>query len=127
MTNKKSNNDDVQLVGAIDQGTSSSRFLVGDIDFTFSLICFAKIFNAANLQLITYHQESIKSLTPNPGWVEQDPYEILNKTILCMEKAVEQLEQLGYHKSNIKGREIESNIGHLTHNLKHRLFSHWRH
>lgn len=72
-----------------------------------SLICFEKIFNAANLQLITYHQESIKSLTPNPGWVEQDPYEILNKTILCMEKAVEQLEQLGYHKTNIKGTETE--------------------
>jgi glycerol kinase len=98
------------------------------------LICLEKIFNAANLQLITHHQESIKTLTPNPGWVEQDPYEILNKTILCMEKAVEQLEQLGYHKSNIKGREtrrtkknFEQNIGHLTHNLKYRLFSDWCH
>ena len=99
--------------------------------FSLSLICFEKIFNAANLQLITYHQESIKSLTPNPGWVEQDPYEILNKTILCMEKAVGQLEQLGYHKTNIKGRETErkkeQNIGHLTHNLKYRLFSDWCH
>ncbi len=63
-----------------------------------------KIFNARNLELITYHQESIKSLTPNPGWVEQDPYEILEKTILCIEKAVEQLEGLGYNRSDIKGR-----------------------
>ena len=69
-----------------------------------SFLFFDKIFNAVDLQLITYHQESIKSLTPHPGWVEQDPYEILNKTILCMEKAVEQLEQMGYQKSNIKGR-----------------------
>jgi glycerol kinase len=68
---------------------------------------FEKIFNAANLELIAYHQELITSLTPNPGWVEQDPYEILDKTVLCMEKAVEQLETLGYKKSDIKGRRTK--------------------
>lgn len=77
----------VQLVGAIDQGTSSSRFL---------------IFNADNLELVTYHQEPINILTPHPGWVEQDPNEILEKTIRCMDKAIEQLHQLGYEKSQIK-------------------------
>ncbi|CAF4360656.1 unnamed protein product, partial [Rotaria sordida] len=74
MTKKKSDSSTKTLVGAIDQGTSSSRFL---------------IFNATNLELITYHQDSIKISTPNPGWVEQDQNEILEKTILCMEKAVE--------------------------------------
>jgi len=64
---------------------------------------FKKIFNAANLDLITYYQETIQIITPNPGWVEQDPNEILNKTILCIEKATEQLHELGYNKSNIKG------------------------
>ncbi|CAF3754681.1 unnamed protein product [Rotaria sordida] len=87
MTKKKSDSSTKTLVGAIDQGTSSSRFL---------------IFNATNLELITYHQESIQISTPNPGWVEQDPNEILEKTILCMEKAVEKLGELGYDKSDIK-------------------------
>ena len=46
-------------------------------------------------------------MTPNPGWVEQDPNEILEKTVLCMETAVKQLEQMGYKRSDIKGRERE--------------------
>jgi len=87
MTNKKAHAADVQLVGAIDQGTSSSRFL---------------IFNAANLELITFHQESIQLITPHPGWVEQDPNEILQKTIRCMDKAIEKLNDLGYETSQIK-------------------------
>ena len=101
-----------KLVGAIDQGTSSSRFLVR---FFFSFktflirkylrnnIVFKKIFNTESLDLITYHQETIEIKTPNPGWVEQDAYEILNKTILCMERATERLEKFGYNKSDIKG------------------------
>ncbi len=62
-----------------------------------------KIFNATNLDLVTYGQELIETITPNPGWVEQDPDEILNKTILCIEKAIKQLEESGYHKSDIQG------------------------
>ena len=64
-----------------------------------------KIFDAATLKLITYYQETIQILTPQPGWVEQDPHEILDKTVLCIEKAVQQLQDLGYDKSNIKGRK----------------------
>ncbi len=67
-------------------------------------IFFDKIFNAENLDLVTYYQETIEILTPKPGWVEEDPNEILNKTILCIEKAIEQLQALGYNKSDIKGR-----------------------
>ncbi len=40
--------------------------------------------------------------------MEQNPNEILDKTILCMEKAVEKLEELGYNKSDIKGRKSKS-------------------
>jgi len=43
-------------------------------------------------------------LAPKPGWIEQDPNEILEKTILCIEKAVELFEGLGHHKSDIKGK-----------------------
>jgi glycerol kinase len=48
-----------------------------------------KIFNSVNLELITYYQEVIQIITPNPDWIEQDPNEILNKTILWFEKAIE--------------------------------------
>ncbi|CAF0952515.1 unnamed protein product [Adineta ricciae] len=87
MPNRKTKSQAHTFVGAIDQGTSSSRFL---------------IFDASNLELVTYHQEPIKCLTPQPGWVEQDPNEILEKTTLCMEKAVEKFEGLGHQKSDIK-------------------------
>ncbi|CAF0853375.1 unnamed protein product [Adineta ricciae] len=87
MPNRKTKSQAHAFVGAIDQGTSSSRFL---------------IFDASNLELVTYHQEPIKCLTPQPGWVEQDPNEILEKTTLCMEKAVEKFEGLGHQKSDIK-------------------------
>lgn len=62
-----------------------------------------KIFNAGNLELVTYHQEPIQILTPQPGWVEQDPNEILDKTMLCIEKAVDKFEGLGHDRSAIKG------------------------
>ncbi|CAF0763527.1 unnamed protein product [Adineta steineri] len=87
MPNKKTKQQTNEFVGAIDQGTSSSRFL---------------IFNASNLELVTYHQETIEISTPQPGWVEQDPNELLEKTTLCIEKAVEKFEGLGHNKSDIK-------------------------
>lgn len=59
---------------------------------------------------MTYYQEPIQILTPNPGWVEQDPNEILDKTILCIEKATRQLQDLGYQLSDIKGRKKTKKI-----------------
>jgi glycerol kinase len=75
---------------------------------------FEKIFNAEDLKLVTYHQESIQISTPNPGWVEQDPNEILEKTILCMEKAMEKLEELGHNKSDIKGRRKNKMVSNFV-------------
>ncbi|KAK9701777.1 FGGY family of carbohydrate kinase [Popillia japonica] len=46
------------LVGSIDEGTSSTRFLV---------------FAAKTAEVLTYHQVSIPHITPREGWVEQDP------------------------------------------------------
>lgn len=60
---------------------------------------------------MTYYQEPIEILTPNPGWAEQDPNEILEKTILCIEKATEQLQELGYQTTDIKGRTKNRHIG----------------
>ncbi|CAG0912288.1 unnamed protein product [Notodromas monacha] len=75
------------LVGAIDQGTSSSRFLV---------------FRAQTGELLTYHQMETKQLFPREGWAEQDPLNILETVEECIEKAVEKLEKLSIDPSDIK-------------------------
>uniref|UniRef100_A0A4X2K9L4 Carbohydrate kinase FGGY N-terminal domain-containing protein n=1 Tax=Vombatus ursinus TaxID=29139 RepID=A0A4X2K9L4_VOMUR len=50
------------LVGAIEQQTSSTRFLV---------------FNSKTAKLISHHQVKLEQKFPKEGWVEQDPREIL--------------------------------------------------
>ncbi|RXM31667.1 Glycerol kinase [Acipenser ruthenus] len=75
------------LVGAIDQGTSSTRFLV---------------FNAKTAELLSHHQVEIKQKFPKEGWVEQDPKQILQSVYECMERTCEKLSQLGIDISNIK-------------------------
>lgn len=54
-----------KLVGAIDQGTTSSRFIV---------------FDEAG-RPVASSQEEHRQLFPRPGWVEHDPFEIVEKTI----------------------------------------------
>ncbi|XP_077338698.1 glycerol kinase isoform X2 [Lithobates pipiens] len=75
------------LVGAIDQGTGSTRFLV---------------FNAKTAELLSHHQVEIKQKFPKEGWVEQDPKEILQSVYECVEKTCEKLTQLSIEITNIK-------------------------
>ena len=117
MPNRKAKSQTKEFVGAIDQGTSSSRFLVGfenkNIEIKRIIFYSKRFLIAANLDLVTYHQESIEILAPKPGWVEQDPNEILDKTVLCMEKAVEKFEGLGYNKSDIKGKKQQNSKSNI--------------
>ncbi|KAM8855925.1 glycerol kinase-like isoform 1-T1 [Spinachia spinachia] len=75
------------LVAAIDQGTSSTRFLV---------------FNAKTSELVSHHQVEIKQSFPREGWVEEDPKEIMQSVYQCMESTCEKLRQLNIAISNIK-------------------------
>ncbi|XP_077392459.1 glycerol kinase-like isoform X1 [Festucalex cinctus] len=75
------------LVGALDQGTSSTRFLV---------------FNAKTAELIIHHQVEINQRFPKEGWVEEDPREIIQSVYECMEKTCEKLRQLNIDIGNIK-------------------------
>nr|XP_021192912.2 glycerol kinase [Helicoverpa armigera] len=68
------------LIGAIDEGTSSARFI---------------IFKANSSEVVAYHQKELEQHFPQEGWVEQDPYAILEVVTTCIEKAVEKLEALG--------------------------------
>jgi glycerol kinase len=56
-----------QYLLAIDQGTTSSR---------------AIIFSKTGT-VVSQHQIDLKQFFPHPGWVEQDPNEIFENTILC--------------------------------------------
>lgn len=74
----------MKYIGAIDQGTTSTRFV---------------IFNKEG-EIISIHQLEHKQVYPKPGWVEHDPFEIINKTCEVIKIALE--------KANIKEQELAS-------------------
>lgn len=65
-----------QLIGAIDQGTSSTRFLV---------------FENGTGQLVASSQIEIQRIVPKEGWVEIDPSSIMESVYSTIEKAHQQL------------------------------------
>lgn len=67
---------DQQLIGAIDQGTSSTRFLV---------------FERGTGQLVASSQIEMKRLTPCEGWVEMDPNVIMSSVYATMANVHDQL------------------------------------
>ncbi|KAG2227301.1 hypothetical protein INT45_004256, partial [Circinella minor] len=75
-----------RLVGAIDQGTTSTRFVIFD----------------ELGSIVTYHQMEFEQHYPHPGWVEHDPHDLLATAQSCVEQAVRKLESTGkYHASDI--------------------------
>lgn len=71
-----------KYIGAIDQGTTSTRFILFDYDF----------------KIIASHQLEHKQFYPNPGWVEHDPREIWENTKKVISNTLT--------KSSIKAGEI---------------------
>ncbi|KAK5135503.1 hypothetical protein LTR08_005138 [Meristemomyces frigidus] len=77
---------DEVFVGSIDQGTTSSRFL---------------IFNKSG-EPVAVHQEEFTQIYPNPGWHEHDPEEIVKSVENCIEGALKIFEKDGHSKDSIK-------------------------
>ncbi|XP_006852853.2 glycerol kinase [Amborella trichopoda] len=73
-------------VGAIDQGTTSSRFIIYD----------------GNANPVASHQVEFTQFYPESGWVEHDPMEILESVRDCMEKALD--------KATVAGHNVESGL-----------------
>jgi glycerol kinase len=69
-------------VGAIDQGTTSTRFMVFD----------------QSARIVAVAQKEHEQIFPKPGWVEHDPLEILRRT---EEVIMEALEQRGLRASDL--------------------------
>ncbi|KAL2136086.1 hypothetical protein VTI74DRAFT_5492 [Chaetomium olivicolor] len=74
------------FVGSIDQGTTSSRFL---------------IFNGEG-DPVASHQIEFENLYPKSGWHEHDPLELVRSVEECIEKALEDFVNKGYSKSDIR-------------------------
>jgi glycerol kinase len=71
-------------IGALDQGTSSTRFMIFDAD----------------ARVIASHQLEHKQIFPNPGWVEHDGAEIWERTQEVMAGALD--------KAGIKAGELSA-------------------
>lgn len=74
------------FIGSIDQGTTSSRFL---------------IFNKRG-DPVASHQLEFKQIYPQSGWHEHDPLEIISSVEQCIDGAVAAFEQQGHSLSSIK-------------------------
>ncbi|KAG0285634.1 Glycerol kinase [Linnemannia gamsii] len=75
------------FIGAIDNGTTSSRFLIFD----------------ENGNLVIGHQLEYRQIFPHPGWVEQDPMDILGSVLTCIEGALRKFELQGNNAKNLRG------------------------
>ncbi|KAL2176161.1 glycerol kinase-like protein [Thermothelomyces heterothallicus CBS 202.75] len=74
------------FVGSIDQGTTSSRFL---------------IFNGEG-DPVASHQIEFENLYPKSGWHEHDPHVLVSSVEECIEGAMRKFVDLGYSKSDIR-------------------------
>ncbi|THW57905.1 glycerol kinase [Aureobasidium pullulans] len=74
------------FIGAIDQGTTSSRFI---------------IFNGVG-EPVAMHQIEFEQKYPESGWHEHDPWELVHSVETCIEEATKKFIELGHKASNIK-------------------------
>ncbi|KAI1933094.1 Glycerol kinase [Ophidiomyces ophidiicola] len=74
-----------RFVGAIDQETTSTRFIIFD----------------GNGGLVASYQVELRRLHEHPGWHEQDPTEIVSSVESCIEQATKTFVNLGHSISHI--------------------------
>ncbi|XP_047037990.1 glycerol kinase-like isoform X4 [Helicoverpa zea] len=74
------------LVGVIDDGTKTVRFVIYEAE--------------RSDELVAYQMDKTE-VQPHEGWMEQDPLEIMHHIKLCAENAIDQLTELGYSKDDI--------------------------
>ncbi|MGE4453151.1 MAG: glycerol kinase GlpK [Sphaerochaeta sp.] len=73
----------MRYIGALDQGTTSTRFIIFD----------------QNGSIVSSQQMEHEQIFVKPGWVEHDPWEIWDNSCECISRALK--------KAQIKGSDIE--------------------
>ncbi|PHH69536.1 hypothetical protein CDD80_6662 [Ophiocordyceps camponoti-rufipedis] len=74
------------FVGSIDQGTTSTRFVIFD----------------GEGRRVASHQLAVESLHPQPGWHEQDPLSLLSSVETCIAKALTTFRTTGHQTAHIR-------------------------
>lgn len=82
---------ETDLIGSIDQGTSSSRFIV---------------YEAQTGKVIAEHQIEVEQLFPHESWVEQRPDSLLKSVEDCIEAVCGKLNDAGISFDRVKGLGI---------------------
>ncbi|KAL4882016.1 FGGY family of carbohydrate kinase [Aspergillus karnatakaensis] len=87
-------NDDLKdrFIGAIDQGTTSTRFIIFD----------------CTGNPIAKYQAEYQQIHEHSGWHEQDPYELVDSVYTCIEEAMKTFLALGHSKSDIEAIGLTS-------------------
>ncbi|EIW73706.1 hypothetical protein TREMEDRAFT_25139 [Tremella mesenterica DSM 1558] len=67
--------------------TRSTRFIVFD----------------QHAKIIAEHQQEFEQILPHAGWHEQRPQDLVECMLECINKCVEKLEWMGWHRDSIKG------------------------
>ena len=86
----------LSLVGSVDQGTSSSRFLLVDSD--------GSLLSTAQVEFNQIFPDSSPHSASCVGWHEHDPFDIYDSVATCVARTVEELARLGLDLSNGSGR-----------------------
>lgn len=97
------------LIGVIDCGTNTVGFSVhckttptiecSPIDFV--VIDISQVYQTPKFTELCSHKMEIIQITPQDGWCEQNPLEIMTNIRICAEEACKKLEKLGYKLSEI--------------------------
>ncbi|RAL17504.1 glycerol kinase [Aspergillus homomorphus CBS 101889] len=81
-----------RFIGAIDQGTTSSRFI---------------IFDCTGVPVAKYQME-FRQIHERSGWHEQDPFELVDSVYTCIEEAMKTFLALGHSRDQIEAIGITS-------------------
>ncbi|KAL4960495.1 glycerol kinase [Aspergillus stella-maris] len=81
-----------RFIGAIDQGTTSTRFIIFD----------------CTGNPIAKYQAEYRQLHEYSGWHEQDPWEMVDSVYTCIEEAMKTFLALGHSKSDIEAIGLTS-------------------
>ncbi|KAA8648689.1 glycerol kinase [Aspergillus tanneri] len=94
LQNEDRRNDNLKdrFIGAIDQGTTSSRFI---------------IFDCAGNPVAKYQTE-FRQIHEHSGWHEQDPWELVDSVYICIEEAMKTFLALGHSTDEIEAVGITS-------------------